>query len=100
MRTATYRTAGQPPKPCFRAVQAPTAVQTLVTDLDTLLGWHAELDGRIVLKPVRSAATTGIYFCRDAAELTAAFTKLIGTGSALGVRNHQILAQEHLIGAE
>ena len=45
-----------------RAAGVPTAVQTLVTDLDTLLGWHAELDGRVVLKPVRSAGNDGIYF--------------------------------------
>ncbi|HET6480022.1 MAG TPA: ATP-grasp domain-containing protein [Actinoplanes sp.] len=83
-----------------RAAGVPTAVQTLVADLDTLLDWYASLGSQIVLKPVRSAGNDGIHFCRDATEVTAAFTKLIGTDSALGAQNHQILVQQYLAGGE
>ncbi|MBG6064451.1 ATP-grasp domain-containing protein [Micromonospora ureilytica] len=83
-----------------RAAGVPTARQMLVSDLDTLLDWYDGFDGRVVLKPVRSAGNDGIHFCADADDLKSAFSALIGTDSALGARNNAVLAQEYLVGGE
>ncbi|MET9320197.1 ATP-grasp domain-containing protein [Streptomyces sp. NPDC003038] len=83
-----------------RAAGVPAVEQILVTDLDTLLDWHAKAEGRVVLKPVKSAGNDGIHFCDDADDVRVAFAALIGTDSALGARNREVLAQEYLVGGE
>ncbi|GLW73265.1 hypothetical protein Kpho02_55640 [Kitasatospora phosalacinea] len=83
-----------------RAAGVPAASQVLADDLDTLLDWYATAGGRVVLKPVSSAGSDGVYFCDSAAEVRKAFDALIGTRSALGQRNSTVLAQEYLVGHE
>ncbi|WNI16163.1 ATP-grasp domain-containing protein [Actinacidiphila sp. ITFR-21] len=85
----------------IRAAGVPTAEQILATDLDTLLNWQKKSDGRmVVLKPLRSAGNDGVRFCDGADQVRAAFETLIGTDSALGTHNTEVLAQEYLPGAE
>src|SRR5438876_322333 len=36
--------------------------QLLVTDAEQLAGWHRELGGWLVVKPIRSAAGDGVHF--------------------------------------
>lgn len=78
----------------------PGTGQILATDLDTLLAWHREAEGRVVLKPLKSAGSDGIYFCDDADQVRAAFEALLGSESALELHNHAVLAQEYLVGSE
>ncbi|MFE6334315.1 ATP-grasp domain-containing protein [Streptomyces sp. NPDC057798] len=74
--------------------------QILAGDPDTLLRWYEKVQGRVVLKPVSSAGSDGVYFCDDADEVRKAFNVLIGSTSALGQDNHAVLAQEYLVGSE
>ncbi|MFJ4775879.1 ATP-grasp domain-containing protein [Streptomyces sp. NPDC088762] len=83
-----------------REAGVPAVGQILAADLGTLLDWYAKADGRVVLKPVKSAGNDGIHFCDDAEQVRAAFAALIGTDSALGARNGAVLAQEYLVGGE
>ncbi|MGW1779982.1 ATP-grasp domain-containing protein [Streptomyces sp. NPDC002143] len=84
-----------------RAAGVPAVDQILARDLDTLLDWYARTGGgRAVLKPVSSAGSDGVHFCNDADQVRAAYHALIGTDSALGQRNHDVLAQEYLVGSE
>ncbi|MEU1214157.1 ATP-grasp domain-containing protein [Streptomyces sp. NPDC005791] len=83
-----------------REAGAPAVAQVLAPDLDTLLAWYEKVGGRVVLKPVSSAGSDGVFFCDDADEVRKAFGSLIGTTSALGQDNHAVLAQEYLVGSE
>jgi biotin carboxylase len=84
-----------------KAAGLPAAAQVLVSDPDTLLGWYADAGGgRVVVKPVKSAGNDGVFFCDNEAEVLAAFTALVGTNSALDLRNDAVVAQEYLLGVE
>jgi biotin carboxylase len=78
----------------------PGVDQILATDLDTLLQWYGDGGRRVVLKPVSSAGSDGVFFCADATEVGKAFATLIGTTSAMGQDNRTVLAQEYLVGSE
>lgn len=54
----------------------------------------------VVLKPLRSAATEGVSFCRTPAELRAAFSALLGSFSQFGERNASVLLQQCAQGRE
>ncbi|MFF3291672.1 ATP-grasp domain-containing protein [Streptomyces sp. NPDC003023] len=83
-----------------KAAGVPTADQILATDLDTLLAWYGDADRSVVLKPVRSSLSDGVFFCDTAAQVRTAFASLVGADSALGLRNDAVVAQEYLVGAE
>jgi biotin carboxylase len=74
--------------------------QILAADLDTLLTWYEKNEGRIVVKPVSSAGSDGVFFCDGVDEVRAAFESLIGAESVLGQQNVTVLAQEYLVGSE
>ncbi|NRQ30948.1 ATP-grasp domain-containing protein [Nonomuraea sp. NN258] len=78
----------------------PGTHQVLATDFDTLLDWYEGVEGRVVLKPLRSTGSDGVRFCDDLDELRAGFESLLGTKSALDQRNNAVLAQEYLFGRE
>jgi biotin carboxylase len=84
-----------------RAAGLPAAAQILASDRDQLLAWYAANGaGRVVVKPVRSAGNDGIHFCDDERSVLAAFDTLVGTDSALDLRNTAVVAQEYLLGIE
>ncbi|WP_405899502.1 ATP-grasp domain-containing protein [Streptomyces sp. NBC_00727] len=84
-----------------RAAGVPAVEQLRTTDLDELLGWYEKTGGgRVVLKPVSSAGSDGVFFCSGAEEVSAAFRSLHGSTSVLGQKNEAVLAQEYLVGHE
>ncbi|MBC2876160.1 MULTISPECIES: ATP-grasp domain-containing protein [Streptomyces] len=76
------------------------AAQLLVTSEEELRGWHKRVGGRIVLKPVRSAAGDGVHFCASPDESIAAYRKIMGKTNIFSQRNSGVVAQEYLVGAE
>lgn len=85
----------------IKAAGLPGAAQLLATDRDELAAWYAASGaGQVVVKPVKSAGNDGVHFCDDEAGVLAAFDALIGTDSALDLRNNAVVAQEYLLGVE
>jgi biotin carboxylase len=78
------------------------SLASLATDsLDEALAFAADLDSwPVVVKPLRSAATEGVRFCRSAEELRDAFHWLLGSFSQFGERNAQVLIQQYAKGRE
>ncbi|WP_328536927.1 ATP-grasp domain-containing protein [Streptomyces sp. NBC_00344] len=84
-----------------RAAGVPAVEQILTAGLDELLRWYEKIGGgQVVLKPVSSAGSDGVFFCSGAEEIGAAFRSLHGTTSVLGQENEVVLAQEYLVGHE
>lgn len=54
----------------------------------------------VVLKPLSSAGTDGVTICQNQEDVQTAFDKLIGTVSALGEKNEELLVQPYLHGTE
>lgn len=77
-----------------------TAKQLSVTDADELVGWHAALGGRIVVKPVRSAGNDGVAFCDTPQEAVAAYRAVAGAHNIFSLPNDGVVAQEYLAGTE
>jgi biotin carboxylase len=76
------------------------ARQTLVTDEREALAWHRSLGGRVVVKPLRSAAGNGVHFCDTPEESAAAAKAVIGSENVFSERNTAAVAQEYLRGTE
>lgn len=78
------------------------SLASLRTDsLEELLAFAEGLGSwPVVLKPLRSAATEGVRFCRSPEELARAFHDLRGTVTMFGDLNAQVLAQECVQGLE
>ncbi|GIG64488.1 ATP-grasp domain-containing protein [Phytomonospora endophytica] len=74
--------------------------QLLITDAEELAEWHRGLGGRIVVKPVRSAAGDGVTFCDTPGESVAAYRRILGAENVFSTRNEGAIAQEYLIGGE
>jgi biotin carboxylase len=100
----------EPRRDKFRMVERikeaglPGAAQLLATDRDELAAWYAASaasgSGQVVVKPLKSAGNDGVHFCGTEREVLAAFDALIGTDSALDLRNNAVVAQEYLLGVE
>jgi len=54
----------------------------------------------IVLKPIQSAGTDGVFINNNLSELKRAYSKLINTNDSLGHLNSSLLAMEYLEGTE
>lgn len=75
--------------------------QRRVQDADSLLQWYDSVGaGRVVLKPLQSAANDGVFFCDDEREVLAAFTALTGEWDVFDMRNEAVLAQQYVLGVE
>ena len=74
--------------------------QLLVRDAEQLAGWHRERGGRIVVKPVRSAAGDGVHFCATPEQSVAAYHEILGSENIFSTRNEAVVAQEYLVGGE
>jgi biotin carboxylase len=74
--------------------------QILVRDADHLEQWHREMGGRIVVKPIRSAAGDGVSFCDTPEESVAAYHQVLGAQNIFSTANTAMVAQEYLRGGE
>ncbi|MEW2422266.1 ATP-grasp domain-containing protein [Streptomyces nigra] len=77
-----------------------TPRQVHVTDEAELRAWHREIGGRIVVKPLRSAAGDGVTFCDGPDQSAAALAGIMGRENIFSLPNHGVVAQEYLVGAE
>ncbi|MFI1681822.1 ATP-grasp domain-containing protein [Streptomyces sp. NPDC020607] len=77
-----------------------TATQLLIESKEQLRRWHEEIGGRIVVKPVRSAANDGVRFCDSPEESAAAYEEILGKENIFSERNDAVVAQEYLFGTE
>jgi biotin carboxylase len=77
-----------------------TPRQVLATDEAELLAWHQEVEGRIVVKPLRSAAGDGVAFCDTPGQSAEAFAAIMGRENIFSLPNLGVVAQEYLPGAE
>ncbi|BEL02163.1 ATP-grasp domain-containing protein [Actinoplanes sichuanensis] len=84
----------------LRAAGLRATRQLLVEDAGQLEGWHAGFGGRIVVKPIRSAAGDGVHFCATPEESVAAYRKILGSENIFSHRNDAVVAQEYLTGGE
>ncbi|MFJ8593523.1 ATP-grasp domain-containing protein [Streptomyces sp. NPDC093598] len=78
----------------------PTARQLRVQQADQLAAWHADLGGRVVLKPIRSARNDGVTMCDTPRESVAAYHRIRSAINDFGHRNEGVVAQEYLAGTE
>lgn len=74
--------------------------QLLVEDAEQLADWHRAVGGRIVVKPVRSAAGDGVAFCETPEESVAAYRAILGARNVFSYVNEAAIAQEYLVGGE
>ncbi|MFC9932115.1 ATP-grasp domain-containing protein [Streptomyces sp. NPDC127190] len=84
----------------LRAAGVPAARQLLVRDEDELVAWHESIGGRVVLKPVRSAAGDNVSFCDTPEESVAAYRRILGAPNVFSEVNTAVVAQEYLAGTE
>ncbi|MCW6567019.1 ATP-grasp domain-containing protein [Yersinia ruckeri] len=54
----------------------------------------------VVLKPLASAGSDGVFICHNLTEAKAAFAQILGSQSKLNIVNKQVLIQEYLDGVE
>jgi biotin carboxylase len=76
------------------------ARQILVGDEEQLRNWHNEVGAMVILKPLRSAASDGVTWCRTPDDARQAFRRLNGRNNILSESNDGVVAQECLIGTE
>ncbi|MFE0457888.1 ATP-grasp domain-containing protein [Kitasatospora sp. NPDC058965] len=70
-------------------------------DTASVLDWCAASGlAEYVVKPVKSFATDGVYFCSDLAEVRAACERLFGRLDLAGELITEVLVQERLVGPE
>ncbi len=72
----------------------------MASDFASLYEWASNGTWPVVIKPVDSAGTDSVHFCKNKDELSSAFHKLIFTKNQLGKRNDYVLAQRFLTGPE
>jgi biotin carboxylase len=76
------------------------AHQLRVTDAGQLAAWHEAVDGRVVVKPLRSAGNDGVSNCDTPADSVAAYEAILGRTTIFAERNEAVVAQEYLTGPE
>jgi biotin carboxylase len=84
-----------------RAAGLNAVAQLRTGDPGEAVAWaRARDDWPVVVKPLDSAGTEGVFFCEDASEVEAAFGASIGRPNALGGANRELLVQEELRGVQ
>ncbi|GIJ28770.1 ATP-grasp domain-containing protein [Micromonospora qiuiae] len=76
------------------------ARQRLVTEPAEAAEWHRSVGGRIVIKPLRSAAGNGVHFCDHPDQSRRAAERLLGADNVFSQTNTALVAQEYLRGTE
>lgn len=84
----------------IRAAGLRATRQLLVTDAAQLADWHRQVGGRLVVKPVRSAAGDGVSFCDSPETSVAAYEATLGALNCFSMPNEAVIAQEYLVGGE
>ncbi|MEU2234436.1 ATP-grasp domain-containing protein [Streptomyces vietnamensis] len=73
----------------------------LAEDTESAVAWSAASGlAEFVVKPVKSFATDGVFFCSSPDEVRAACEKLFGRDDLAGELITQVLVQERLVGPE
>lgn len=86
---------------CVADAGLPTAQQGVVESWDAAEVWilgHGRFP--VVLKPLDSAGSDGVYICNDLQDCEVAFGKVLGATNRLNIGNVQVLIQEYLVGVE
>jgi biotin carboxylase len=83
-----------------RAAGLRAARHLRVTDAEQVADWHRQVGGRVVIKPIRSAAGDGVAFCDEPQESVAACRAVLGAANVFSTVNDAAVAQEYLVGAE
>ncbi|WKD33857.1 ATP-grasp domain-containing protein [Streptomyces xanthophaeus] len=84
----------------IRAAGLRAARQLLVEDERSLTDWHREVGGRVVVKPLRSAANDGVAICDTPEESAAALRGILGRTTVFSETNTAAVVQEYLVGGE
>lgn len=84
----------------LRAAGLRAAKQILVESPEQLAAWHREIGGRIVVKPIRSAAGDGVSFCDTPEQAVAGYEAVVSAENVFSLRNEGVIAQEYLVGTE
>ncbi|MET9604790.1 ATP-grasp domain-containing protein [Streptomyces sp. NPDC006512] len=78
-----------------------TAAQLVTRDADEAVAWAADSGfWPCVAKPLSSASTDGVFICRDADALRAAFPSILGSTTVFNGTNTEVLVQSFLEGTE
>ena len=80
--------------------KVPAAEQIKLSDWETLQEWLRGRQFPIVIKPIDSAGSDGVFVCKDLAQCQHAFAQLKGQKNRMGLVNQFVLAQEFLRGTE
>ena len=82
-----------------QGVRIPAALSS--RDLGEVMDWAGMQGGRpVVLKPLSSSASDGVYLCTNEAEIQTAFEDILGRSDVYGSVNEAVLVQECLTGTE
>jgi hypothetical protein len=76
------------------------AEQIRVQSEDQLRAWHNQLGGLAILKPLSSAGSDGVTWCRTPDDSVEAFRRLNGRENVMAEGENGVVAQEYLVGAE
>lgn len=84
-----------------RAAGLNAVAQLRTGDAREAIEWAtARRDWPVVVKPLDSAGTEGVFFCEDGEQIAAAFAATIDRPNALGGANRELLVQEELRGVQ
>ncbi|MEN6610465.1 MAG: ATP-grasp domain-containing protein [Methanoregulaceae archaeon] len=85
----------------LRHAGVPTKEFLCTENEDEVLAWYRSRKyPEIVIKPMKSAGTDGVRFCKSEDDIRQAVRALLGTKGLLGEENTAILAEERLFGTE
>lgn len=78
-----------------------SADQMKSNDLNSILKWFdAKQYQRIVLKPLASSSSDGVFYCENHSEIIKGFAAIYQNSDMYNETNHEVLAQEFLDGDE
>lgn len=84
-----------------RAAGLATPVGRACASVDEATTWYADtIAGPAVVKPLDSAGTDNVHFCRDVDQVRAACARVLAARNLYGAPNRRILVQERLVGTE
>ena len=82
----------------LRAAGLPVIPQLLCDDLENALGFYSVYGPKIVVKPVNSAGSDGVFICSSGQDVKRAFSSLIFKSNALARKNTNIICQKFIEG--
>ncbi|WP_197141350.1 ATP-grasp domain-containing protein [Lysinibacillus sphaericus] len=78
-----------------------TAQQIQSSDLNEILKWSKKIDSwPIVIKPLNSAASDDVRFCKTSEDIKDAYYNIMNKINSLGYLNTEVLAQEYIAGKQ